>query len=301
VRTAPRTPVRFEIFVMAIVLAATAMLGMIAGGTARASQTPATPATVGSAAAGEFVWHDLVIHDPAASRAFYGSLFGWTFQAGKGASPNYTIVKQDGHPIGGIVKAADAETVPQWLSYVMVPDVDRTTEGFKQAGGRVYREPLDVRKDLRVAVVGDAQGAPLGLANRGPAGRAGQVPPINRWLWMEYIALDPAPALTFYSRLLGYTSEVLETRQGRSYHLLKTDRPRAGLFGTLWERKASLWLPYVRVDDVDTMAARVTGLGGQVVLAPNIDIRNGSLAIVLDPAGAPLALQEFPFERNASR
>jgi hypothetical protein len=117
---------------------------------------------------------------------------------------------------------------------------------------------------------------------------------------MEYVALDPAPALAFYSRVLGYTSEVLETRQGRSYHLLKTDRPRAGLFGTLWERNASLWLPYVRVDHVDAMATRVAALGGRVVLAPSADIRNGTLAIVLDPAGAPLALQEFPFERNAT-
>jgi predicted enzyme related to lactoylglutathione lyase len=292
--------VRFYFSVMTIVLAASATL-VVVGETTRAAQTPATPATTATAAAGEFVWHDLVIHDPAASRAFYGSLFGWTFQAAKGVEPDYTIIKQDGYPIGGIVKAADAETVPQWLSYVMVPDVDRAADGFKQSGGRVYRGPFDVRKDLRVAVVGDAQGAPLGLANRGPATRAAKVPPINRWLWMEYVALDPAPALTFYSRVLGYTSEVLETRQGRSYHLLKTDRPRAGLFGTLWERQTSLWLPYVRVDDADAMAKRATALGGRVVLAPSADIRNGSLAIVLDPAGAPLALQEFPFERNATR
>jgi hypothetical protein len=35
------------------------------------------------------------------------------------------------------------------------------------------------------------------------------------------------------------------------------------------------------------------------VLAPRADIRNGSLAIVLDPAGAPLALQKFPFDTKA--
>jgi hypothetical protein len=36
-----------------------------------------------------------------------------------------------------------------------------------------------------------------------------------------------------------------------------------------------------------------------VVLAPRDDIRNRSLAIVLDPAGAPLALQKFPFDTKA--
>jgi hypothetical protein len=291
VRSAARNQVRFDISVFAIMLAASAALGGVVGGTTRASETPKT--------AGEFVWHDLVTQDAAASRAFYGALFGWTFQAAKGVEPNYTIIKQDNYPIGGIVTAANAETIPQWLSYVVAPDVNLATAAFKESGGRVYREPLDVRKDLRVSVVEDPQGAPLGLASRGPTVRSVDVPPIHRWLWMEYVALDPAPALTFYSRVLGYTSEVMETRQGRSYHLLKTDRPRAGLFGSLWEHKTSRWLPYVRVGDAEATAARVARLGGRVVLAPSAEIRNGSLAIVLDPAGAPLALQEFPFDRNA--
>jgi hypothetical protein len=36
-------------------------------------------------------------------------------------------------------------------------------------------------------------------------------------------------------------------------------------------------------------------LGGTIALAPAPGVRNGSLAIVLDPVGAPLALQLFPF------
>ena len=150
-----------------------------------------------------------------------------------------------------------------------------------------------------MAVVGDGQGAPIGLASRGAETGASQVPRNNRWLWMEYVAIDAPRALDFYSRAIGYTNEVTETREGRSYHLFKTDRPRAGLFATLWERETSLWLPYVRVEDAAAMAARVKELGGTVVLAPRADIRNGSLAIVLDPAGAPLALQKFPFDTKA--
>ena len=47
------------------------------------------------------------------------------------------------------------------------------------------------------------------------------------------------------------------------------------------------------------MAARAKELGGTIVLEPKPTIRNGSLAIVLDPAGAPIALQKFPFEITA--
>jgi uncharacterized protein len=292
-RHAPRSSIRVDTSAIAAVVAAAAIVSILAGHAPRAS--------VATATTGEFVWHDLITPDPAASRAFYGSLFGWTFESGKGVEPNYTIIKQDGYPIGGIVAITNPATVPQWLSYVMVANVDRASAAFTESGGRVYRGPLNVRKDLRVAVVGDGQGAPIGLASRGAEGAAGQgqVPGINRWLWMEYIAIDAPRALDFYNRTIGYTNEVTETRQGRNYHVFKTDRPRAGLFASLWEREASLWLPYVRVEDAAAMAKRVTELGGTVVVAPRADIRNGSLAIVLDPAGAPLALQKFPFDTKA--
>jgi uncharacterized protein len=276
---------------IASVLVVAAGFGIVVGQATRASGTVVRT--------GQFVWHDLITHDAAASRAFYGALFGWTFQAGKGVDPNYTIVKQAGTPIGGIVTIANPDTVPQWLSYVVVANVDGASAAFTSSGGRVYRAPLDVRKDLRVAVVGDAQGAPIGLASRGAETSAGGIPAIHQWLWMEYVAIDAPAALDFYSRVIGYTSEVSETRAGRSYHVFHTDRPCAGLFASLWTRDSSLWLPYVRVEDAAAMAARVTELGGTVVLAPRADIRNGSLAIVLDPTGAPLALQKFPFDTKA--
>jgi|EndMetStandDraft_3_1072993.scaffolds.fasta_scaffold62483_3 uncharacterized protein len=279
------------------VLVVAGVLGLFAGHLRAAASGPA--AVQSNVPTGEFVWHDMITNDAAAARTFYGSLFGWTFQPGQGVEPGYTVIKQDGYPIGGIVTAKDAGTVPQWLSYVAVADVDRASAAFSEAGGRVYRSPLDARKNLRVAVVGDAQGAPLGLASRGPDVPAGSVPAINRWLWMEYLAVDAAPALDFYSKVIGYTSEISETRAGQSYHLLKTDRACAGLFTSPWKRETAVWLPYVRVEDAAAAAKRVTELGGTVLLEPKPDIRNGSLAVVLDPSGAPLALQKFPFDTKA--
>jgi uncharacterized protein len=254
-----------------------------------------------AAAAGTFVWHDLVTDNPGASRAFYGALFNWTFEDGQGVDPGYTIIRHDGRPIGGIVtRARDADSVAQWLAYVVVADVDRATEAFRQAGGRVFRGPLNARKDLRVAAVADAQGAPLGLASRGALAGEESVPGIHRWLWMEYVARDPEAALAFYSGALGFTHEVSESRENFTYHLLTTDRPRAGLYRSPWPRDTSAWLPYVRVTDPAASAARAMQLGGTIVLAPTPGVRNGSLAIVLDPAGAPLALQAFPFDKGVT-
>jgi len=257
------------------------------------------PPRVDTSAAGEFVWHDLVTHDPAASRAFYAALFGWTFEEADGIDPGYTIITHGGRPIGGIVLLQPRngeEIVAQWLSYVAVSDVDRVTKVFQQAGGRVFRGPLNARKDLRVAVVADAQGAPLGLASRGPRLEAETPPGLHHWLWREYVARDPAAALTFYREALGFEHEVHETRENFTYYLLATDQPRAGLFLSPWKHERSVWLPYVRVADPDASAARAVELGGTILLQPRPEVRGGSLAIVLDPTGAPLALQKYPFD-----
>src|SRR5688572_8846515 len=68
--------------------------------------------------AGEFVWHDLVTDNPSVARAFYGALFGWTFEDGEGVDPGYTIIRHEGRPVGGIVplqREGDDTPVAQWL------------------------------------------------------------------------------------------------------------------------------------------------------------------------------------------
>jgi predicted enzyme related to lactoylglutathione lyase len=263
---------------------------------------PSQTAGQAQATVGEFVWHDLVTDDPASSRVFYGALFGWTFEAGAGVDSGYTIIKHGKRPVGGIVRRRESSaggSTAQWLSYLVVGDVDRTADAFRAAGGRVLRGPLDARKDLRVAAVADAQGAALGLASRGPYVETA-VSGLHEWLWMEYVARDADGALRFLSDVIGYRHEIAETREHVTYYVLSTDRPRAGLFKTLWEREQSAWLPYIRVEDPFAMAGRVATLGGTVVIAPQPRVRNSSLAVVLDPSGAVFALQKYPFDAGGT-
>jgi predicted enzyme related to lactoylglutathione lyase len=286
--------------VVGVMMAATLLHGVAAQ-----SRQPAGKASPPSPiAAGQFVWHDLVTHDPVACRLFYSALLGWTFEAAEGIDPGYTIIKEQGIPIGGIVplkRTADT-VVAQWLSYVVVRDVDQAVEVVRRTGGRVIREPLNARKDLRVAVVADPQGAPLGLASRGQRLDLQAPPALHRWLWMEYVAArDTDAALRFYAEAIGFRHEISDARENFTYYLLTTDRPRAGMFRSPWTRDTSAWLPYVRVADPAAMAARAVELGGSVALPPAPTVRGGSLAIVLDPTGAPLALQKFPFESGGAQ
>jgi predicted enzyme related to lactoylglutathione lyase len=43
------------------------------------------------------------------------------------------------------------------------------------------------------------------------------------------------------------------------------------------------------------MAGRVTALGGRILVPAAPERRNGSLVVIADPGGAPLALQKYPY------
>jgi predicted enzyme related to lactoylglutathione lyase len=265
-----------------------------------ASHAPAPAATAPAAAnvkPGKFVWHDLVTESPDACRRFYGSLLGWEFEETQRLGRPYTIARVGRQRVAGIVaiKPSGAAKGSQWVGYVSVPDVDQAVAEAVKAGGTALVSPREVESIARAAVVADPQGAVLGFAriHRGdPADEAG--PAEGRFFWMEYFARDPDAALAFYGPLLGYQSEVTETQAGRTYHILRHERPRAGLLQVPQPEMRPAWLPYVKVADPGLLAAQVESLGGTVLFSPRADVRKGTLAIVADPSGAPIALQKWP-------
>jgi hypothetical protein len=150
-------------------------------------------------------------------------------------------------------------------------------------------------------VVVDPQGAILGLAKiaKGDPPDAGVVPE-GSFLWMEYVAEDAPGAIAFYKDALGYSAERIDGGADVEYYALKAgDKPRAGLYARPWKEVRSNWLPYVRVADAAAAAKKAEALGGRILLAPKPEVRNGTLAIVTDPSGAALALQQWPIDEPA--
>jgi predicted enzyme related to lactoylglutathione lyase len=272
-------------------------LASCASGTA--SRPPATAASA-SMQPGAIVWRDLATEDVAASRRFYGQLLGWQFEDSERMGRPYVLATLGGDYVAGMVQITDqtpGRPESQWLSFMSVADVDRAVGQVEQAGGSVLVAPVTLERTGRVAVVADPQRAPVGLV-RLAAGDppSPDVPLAGRFFWSEYLASDAGRALEFYRGLAGYTDEVTEERGGMRYHVLRTGRPRAGLFAipsTVTDVKPN-WLPYIMVADPAGMAARAEQLGGRVLLRPNPDARAGTLAIVADPTGAAVALQKWP-------
>jgi len=248
---------------------------------------------------GKFVWHDLVTTDLEADKRFYTGLFGWTYEQRRGPNGNpYTLARSGDRFVAGMVvepQPKDGGVISRWLGYLSVPDLGVAVKQNGAAGGSAVVERLDISDYVSVAAIIDPQGAVLGLAQSNigdpddsQAGTPGRV------VWNELLANDPVAAAQFYKALAGYKVDV-QQRNGGEYTLLIADGvKRAAILQNPMDGVEPLWLTYFGVQDVKAATAKVGGLGGRVLLAPAADIRDGMQALVVDPSGALLALQQLP-------
>ena len=274
--------------------AALILLALLGHGCSAAKEPAITEAPTGAELPGKFVWHDLLTGDPAAAQRFYGGLFGWEFR--QSDSGNYMVVTQAGRPIGGILDTRDgkAERVPaQWLGSLSVPNVDSAVGVIKAGGGKVHWGPKSLGPRGEVALVADAQNAPF-VVMRAPQGDPPDTTPaVDGWLWNELWTPDPEAAVKFYNHLASYEVKP-DTGADRAYYVLEAGgRPRAGVTRLRATDVKPNWLPYVRVTDVNATVGRVQALGGHVLIAPTPKIRDGRVALIQDPTGAAVAIQEW--------
>ena len=286
---------RFAALALALAFAAALLL---AHGCSSSSSKSA--ATVAPNHPGKFVWHTLTSGDLEASKKFYATLLGWQYSDTTVLGKKYTVARLGKQPVAGM-RGPDPElgkTASHWLPYMSAPDVDATVTKAKASGAKILAGPVDVGTLGRAAVLADPQGAPFGVVRLSAGDPADPAQPIeNAFFWNEYLTHDLDATLAFYNGLFPYEMTTSKSEENAAYVVLKSDRPRAGVF-RLPDSQSQVppnWLPYVRVSDPAAMAARVAGLGGRVLLEPTPKHRKGSLAIVSDPSGAVVALQKYPF------
>ncbi len=241
---------------------------------------------------GKFVWYDLLTEDVDGVKTFYSELLGWSYE--ETSDPDYFLIKHRGRPIGGIVDMTDVEpdsNQSQWVSMLSVADVGQAVQMTELAGGETHLEPTDIDDLGTIAVVSDPQGAVVSFL-RTEAGYPDKKPWRGDWMWTELWTGDVEASSEFYRDLVGFDIAKKVILENTEYvYFARNDDPRAGVIPRPKEEIRAHWLPYVRVEDPAALADRVEDLGGTVLLEPRKDVRQGTVAIVLDPAGAAVALQ----------
>lgn len=272
-------------------------------------------------------WVDTEHPDPEAATAFYGGLFGWTFEdvMPADAPVRYFIARLPGGQVGAIGGRMPGapEQPPAWSTYVWVDDADATVAKAREVGGAVLVEPMDVFEAGRMAVLADPEGAVISVWQ--PKGNRGAAV-VNEPGSVNFNTLssrDLAAAEAFYGPVFGW--ELLTVGDGAMWALpaygdfleQRTPGMRKGMADmgapprfeevvagalTIADDQPDVpahWGVTFAVDDADAIATRAAELGGTVVVPP-FDAPWVRMTVIVDPQGATFTASKFVPENKES-
>ena len=110
---------------------------------------------------GTLCWNELMTRDYEGAKAFYGNVFGYTYEeVGEGFT--YSTVKRagDGEVVAGLGELDDSSptTIPLgWTTYFLVEDCDASVAKASELGADVVRPPFDTPFGRMASLTG-AQG-----------------------------------------------------------------------------------------------------------------------------------------------
>jgi predicted enzyme related to lactoylglutathione lyase len=108
---------------------------------------------------GSLTMNQLNTNDTHAAQAFYGALFGWTFEQVASGEQEFWSIANGDRLNGGMMPTPQGWDIPShWLAYFTVADIDASVAEIRDLGGGVTVGPLPIPAG-RFAVATDPQGA----------------------------------------------------------------------------------------------------------------------------------------------
>jgi uncharacterized protein len=251
---------------------------------------------------GTFSWVELSTTDTGAAKTFYSSLFGWETEDSPVGGGVYTMCKKGDAYVAAIQTLQDEMRAqghpPFWMSYVSVDSVDKTAAKAEEIGGKVLAPPFDVMDVGRMAIVQDPTKASLALWEAKSHPGAGIVGEPGALCWNELSTDDVDTAQDFYTRLFDWTAEKQDMGTFVYTIFSNPHRQVAGMAPLTPEMgpMPPNWGVSFAVEDTDASAARITELGGTVVMGP-MDFPGGRFAVASDPQRAffsVVTMNEWP-------
>lgn len=242
--------------------------------------------------AGTPSWIDIGVPDVEDAVAFYGGLFGWTFDEPDEATGGYRQARLDGAAVAGFGPQMNPGPA-FWATYVAVESADETAEKVTAAGGTVVLAPMDVLEFGRMAVFADDAGTFFSVWQAGTHPGAQRVNEPGSLAWNELTTRQPEQAKAFYGAVFGWKAKDNPMGDVTYVEWQLGERTIGGMMpmvGDVWPADLpNHWMVYFAVADTDEACVRVTELGGSVSVPP-FDIPAGRIAVVNDRSGAAFSL-----------
>lgn len=213
-------------------------------------------------------WIDCITGDVAASTAFYGALFGWTF-ADEGR--DHHLVLRDGAVVGGLGAAPPDRPGPAfWTTYLASKDLPATVIAVRANGGQIVMPPMPAGPNGQLCLALDPSGAAVGFWQGARADGIVLVDEPGAMVWHE-LRTPSAAVLSFYSRLFPLSAEP----DGAAVRVRLGDEPAFSIHECAG---AARWIPQFGAESPDELAERAVALGASRV--------PGDAVVLRDPAGA---------------
>jgi hypothetical protein len=258
-------------------------------------------ASDGKQRVGKFIWADLVTDDAVAARAFYSSLFGWTFEE----HGDFSLASKGGQNVAGIIKRprpTDRPGQPRWVCYLSVADIEVAQKTILVMGGKVMIAPRAIPKRGEQAIFADAEGAVFGIVKSSSGDPQDFLADPGEWIWIQLLSRDARKATEFYRTLAGYeVTDYTQARRALSFMLGSAGVMRAAV-GTIpadHPEVSPTWLPFLRVENLDETLAKARQGGGKVLLEPAREFYGHPLAIIADPTGGAVGILQWKTETQA--
>jgi predicted enzyme related to lactoylglutathione lyase len=282
---------------LAPIYAVAALLAAGIPASANAAKFPPlnTPATTVQSP-GKLVWADLFTTDPDGATKFYCGLLDWTATALEQKGKGYTVFSNEGTPVAGLApRSVQGSNHPsRWIGYFSVTDIAATLAVAQKAGGTVRAPSRNFPDRGYQAIISDSDGVPVGLLQSSSGDSADNGTKPGTWNWFEFYVKSPKATSDFYHDVIGFAVAPETNSDRKSDFVLSSGGLARGGVAPLSEgdEKPS-WLGIIRVANLDKTLAKVSGLGGEVLVAPHVVEFGSRFAIILDSTGGTIGLVEY--------
>lgn len=116
---------------------------------------------------GAITWTDLTVSNAEEVKNFYKEIVGWTFEPLSMGDYDDYVMKSPANdmPTAGICHArgTNKDIPPQWLLYITVEDIDKSSSHCVELGGKILIRPKNMGSYGRFCVIEDPSGAVVAL------------------------------------------------------------------------------------------------------------------------------------------
>lgn len=247
---------------------------------------------------GHVVWRDLVTPDPKRAAEFYSKVFGWQVENYSKDDNQYWVFKNNGKPVAGMFQMSSARKGEsgEWVGSISVPSVKTSADFITSKGGNIIMQPFEMNGRGTVALVRDPQESVFALIHSSKGDPVLSEAKDNEWLWSENWSNNQEGSANFYKTLLNAQTEDKKDDKRDYIIILNNGSKTEGIIKNPVKNVRSHWMQYIRVSDVNKITKLAKDAGATILLEPDPDVRKGTVAIIIDPSGAPFAIQKWPID-----